>query len=255
MIALSLRLRFRAGIAECFLPHLRDVLFPQVHDLAAGAGVVLLLERAFVKIVDQRRAVMFLNDVDDPPIQAVLEREVDAFLHMRDDDERAHRRREIVMRVALEVHVLGVVIRLHQFADVVKIGADAAKRGVGADRFRGGFGEIRDDQAVMIGARRLDRHAPQERMIEIGRFEPRDVGRDLKQVFEDRQDAAHDRGGQDAVADGEGALNSDHFPVVRARRKEIDRTDDAEGERQEPDGHANAEARPESDGSAGELAG
>ena len=174
----------------------------------------------------------------------VLQREIDAFLHVRNDDQRAHGRREIVVRIALEVHVLGEVFRLHQFADVVEIGANAAKRRVGADRFRGGFREVRDDQTVMIGARRLDRHAAQQRMIEIGRFQPGDIGRDLKEMFEDRQDAAHDRGRDDAVADGERALNADHLPVVRARRKEIDRPDEAEGERQEPDGDANAETGP-----------
>ena len=65
---------------------------------------------------------MLLDDVDDALIEFVLEREIDAFLDVRDDDERAHGRREIVVRVALEVHVLGEVFRLHQFADVVKIG-------------------------------------------------------------------------------------------------------------------------------------
>ena len=95
------------------------------------------------------------------------------------------------------------------------------------------FGQVRDDQAVMIGARRLDRHPAQQRMIQIGRFEPGDIGRDLEKLFEDRQDAADDRGGQDAVADGERALHSDHLPVVRGGIEEIDRADEAEGERRE----------------------
>ncbi len=217
MIALSLRLRFRPAVAECFLAHLGNVFLAHVHDLAAGARVLLLLERALVEVINERGAVVLLDDVDDLPIETVLEREVHAFLHVRDDDQRAHRRREIVVRVALEVHVLGEIIRLHQFADVVEIGADAAKRGVRADRFGGGFREIRDDQAVVISAGRLDRHPAQQRMIEVGSFQPRNVGRDLEEMLEDRQDAADDGGGHDAVADRERALHADHLPIVRAR--------------------------------------
>ncbi len=105
---------------------------------------------------------MLLDDVDDLLIEIVLQREIHAFFHVRDDDERAHGRREIVVRVALEVHVLGEVFRLHQFADIVKIGADAAERGIRADRFRGGLRQIRDHQTVMISARRFDRHPAQQ---------------------------------------------------------------------------------------------
>ena len=130
---------------------------------------------------------MLLNDVDHLLVEPVLEREIDAFLDVRDDDERAHRRGEIVVRVALEVHVLGEILRLHQFPDIVEIGADAAERGVRADRFGGGFGEVGDDKAVMIGAGRFDRHPAQERVIQIRRFQPGNVGRDLEELLEDRQ--------------------------------------------------------------------
>ena len=213
------RLRFRAAVAKTLLPHLRNVVLAHLHDLAAGARILVLLQGALVKIIDERSAVMLLDDVDDLLIEPVFEREVNAFLHVRDDDERAHRRREIVVRIALEVHVLGEIFRLHQFADIVEIGADAAERGVRADRFGGGFGEVRDDQTVMIGAGRFDRHPAQERMIQIGRFQPGNIGRDLEELFEDRQRAADDSGGHDAVADSERALDSDHRPIVRRRIK------------------------------------
>ena len=102
---------------------------------------------------------MFLDNIDDALVQFVLEREIDAFLHVRDDDQRAHRRREIIVRIAFEAHVLGEIFRFHQFADVVKIGADAAKRRVCANGFCCGFREVGHDQAVMISARRFYRHA------------------------------------------------------------------------------------------------
>ena len=102
---------------------------------------------------------MLLNDIDNVLVELMLERKIDTFLHVRHDDERAHRRGEIVVRVALEAHVFGEVFRLHQFADIMKIGADTAERRVCAGRFGRGLGEIRDDKAMMIGARRFDGHA------------------------------------------------------------------------------------------------
>ena len=189
---------------------------------------------------------MFLNDIDDALVEFVFEREIDPFLHMRDNDQRAHRRGQILVRVALEVHVFGEIIGLHQFPDIVEIRADAAESGVRADRFRGGFGQVRDHQAVMIGARRFDGHAAQERMVQIRRFQPRNVGRDLEQRFEHRNHAADDHGGDNPVADGKGALQSDHRPIVCRGRKEIDRADETEGEGQNPDGQPRHQARRES---------
>ena len=113
----------------------------------------------------------------------MLEREIHAFLDMCDDDQRAHRRGEIIVRVAFEAHVLGEVFRFHQLADVVKISADAAKRRVCADRFCRGFSKICHDQAMMIRARRFDGHAAQQWMVEVGRFQPRDVRCDSKQIL------------------------------------------------------------------------
>ena len=95
----------------------------------------------------------------------MLEREVHAFLDVRDNDQRAHRRGEIIVRIAFEAHVLGEVFRFYQLTDVMEIRADTAERRVRADRFRGGFSEIGHDEAMMIGARRFDGHAAQQRMI------------------------------------------------------------------------------------------
>ena len=97
----------------------------------------------------------------------MLQREIHAFFHMRNDDQCAHRWRQIIMRISLEAHILGEVFRLHQFADVMKIRADAAERRIRADGFRRGFGEVGHDKAVMIRARRFDCHSTQQRVIEI----------------------------------------------------------------------------------------
>ncbi len=116
-----LRLRFRPAVTKTLLTHIGNVLLADVHDFSASPRVFLLLDGPLIKIINERRAVMFLNDVDDPLIEPVFQREINAFLDVRDDNKRAHRRREIIVRISLEVHVLGEIFRLHQFADVVKI--------------------------------------------------------------------------------------------------------------------------------------
>ena len=40
-------------------------MLAQVHDFASGTGILMLLERTFVEIVNQRSPVVLLDDVDD----------------------------------------------------------------------------------------------------------------------------------------------------------------------------------------------
>ena len=95
--------------------------------LPPSRGITLLLKSALIKVGNQRRAVMLLDDVHDLGIELVLEREVHALLHVSDDDQRAHRRSQFIMRVVTRAHVFGEVFRLHELADVMKIGADATQ--------------------------------------------------------------------------------------------------------------------------------
>ena len=97
----------------------------------------------------------------------MLEREIHTLFHVRDDDQCAHRGRQIVMRISLEAHILREVFRFHQFADVVKIRADAAEGRIRADGFRRGFGEIGHHKAMVIRARRFYCHSAQQWMIKI----------------------------------------------------------------------------------------
>ena len=69
-------------------------------------------------------------------------------------------------------------------------------------------------------------------MIQIGRFQPGNVGCDLKQIFEHRQRAASDRCRDDAIADGQSALQADHAPIVGHWVKPIDRPDQPKRQRQ-----------------------
>ncbi len=101
---------------------------------------------------------MLLDDVYDALIELVFQGEIDAFFDVRYDDQDAHRRREIIVRVAFEAHVLGEIFRLHQLADVMKVRANAAERCVCTDGFGRCFGKIGYHQTMMVGARRLDCH-------------------------------------------------------------------------------------------------
>ena len=93
---------------------------------------------------------------------------------------------------------------------------------------------------MVIGTRRFDGHAAQQRVIQIGRLQPRDISCDLESVLEHRQDAANDGGGHNPVANGEGALQPDHWPIICARGQRVYRANISEGERQNPNGDADA---------------
>ena len=79
-------------------------------------------------------------------------------------------------------------------------------------------------------------------MIQVGRFEPGNVGRDLEKMFENGQRAADEHRGHNAVADRERALDSDHRPVGRPGIEEIDWTDQPKGQRKQPDREADAKS-------------
>src|SRR6202011_2952252 len=74
------------------------------------------------------------------------------------------------------------------------------------------------------------------------RFQPGNIGRDLKQMLEHRQRAADDRGGHNSISNRERALDADHSPIVAGRWKQSDRSDGTERERQQPNGQTDANA-------------
>ena len=78
-------LRLRSAITKTLLVHFWYIILAQFHDFAARARVFVLLERAVVEIAHERCAMMLLNDIDNALIQPVLEREIHAFFHVRDD--------------------------------------------------------------------------------------------------------------------------------------------------------------------------
>ena len=239
------RLRARAGVAKALLAHLGQVFLAHVHDLSAGARILLLLQRAFVKIVNLRRAVVLLDDVDDLQIQPVLEREIHALFDMRDDDQRAHGRREFVVRVAVAPHVFGEIVGLHELADVVEIRAHPAHCGVGPDGLGRGLGEIRHHQAVVIRPRRLDGQALEQRVVQVAQLQPGDVRGDAEDALKNRQDQRGQQRRDHAAADGDRALPPDLPPVRPDRQLPKDRPHHPEHDRQQPGREPDENTRPE----------
>src|SRR5262249_53891300 len=88
----------------------------------------------------------------------------------------------------------------------------------------------------------FDSHPAQQRMIEIGSFQPRNVGGDSKQILKHRQRTAYYGPCDDSIADGERALHSEHAPVISRRIKPVNWPNRTERERQKPDCQANTKS-------------
>ncbi len=125
-----LGLRLGPGIAErAFLDH-------------RGVGVAVVPPVGLViEVLDQRRAVVLLDQVDDPLGQVVLSAQVDAVLDVADDDQRAHRRGQVGVPVGCTRLVLDEIVGLEHLADVVEVGPDAHQQGMGPDPLGGPLGD------------------------------------------------------------------------------------------------------------------
>ena len=95
--------------------------------------------RIFLAGFSQGGAVVLLNDIDDAAVELVFDGEIDAVFDVGDEDEGAHPRGEVIVRIVGGVHVLDEVLGLGELADVMEVGADAGHGGAGADGLRGGF--------------------------------------------------------------------------------------------------------------------
>ena len=91
---------------------------------------------------------------------------------MGNDNESTHRRSEVVVGVRSVRDVFGEVVGLYDLADVMEIRRDAADCGIGSDDFCGGLREVRNSEAMMVGARRLEAQALEERVIQVAHLKP-----------------------------------------------------------------------------------
>ena len=85
----------------------------------------------------------------------------------------------------------------------------------------------------MIGPRRLDGEPSQQRVIQVGRLQPGDIGRDAEDRFQHRQRAAQEHRRHDAAADGRQALPAQRGPVDEREGIPL-HIDEPEGKRQQP---------------------
>ena len=90
------------------------------------AGDFLQAHRLAVEILDERRAVVLGDEVDDRRGQTVFPGERDAILHMPNDDKRAQGGLEDIVAVLARL-VLDEILRLEHLADVVKVGSHPNK--------------------------------------------------------------------------------------------------------------------------------
>src|SRR5436305_14814880 len=60
-------------------------------------------------------------------------------------------------------------------------------------------------------------------------------------MFQHRENSADDRRGYYSVQKREGALNTDHSPVIGRRREEVERADETKGQGEQPDSDAHTE--------------
>jgi len=80
------------------------------------------------------------------------------------------------------------------------VGAHSRQQGVGRDRFCTGLNKAPNNDAMMVGSRRLKDKVLDEGVVHIGQFEKLDIGRVVKETFEDGSDSENQYGGKDAPA-------------------------------------------------------
>ena len=176
-------MRLRAGVAEGGFLDVGPLVGP-------GFGET---RRLVEEVLDERGAVVLLDEVDERLGEVVFFRQVDAVLDVADDDEGAHGRGEmLVAAFAAGGDVLDEVLGLEHLADIVEVGSHADEKAVGADRFGGGFGDAGDGDRVVVGAGSAADEFLQERVRGIAELEEADVGHDAEQLFDERQAAGHE---------------------------------------------------------------
>ena len=186
---------------------------------------------------------MLADDVGDLAVEFVFQRQIDALFHMGDDDERAHRRRQVVVGVVARMHVFREIFGLHEFADIVEVGADPAEGGVRPDGLRSRFRQVRHGEAVVVGAGGLHAQALEKRMVQVTHLQPGNIGGDFKQRLQHRQNPAHDDCGPDPCRNGREALEADHPPVGLRRSLPDDRADLPECRGEDPRGDSDIHSR------------
>lgn len=234
--------RTRAGVAEKTFIHIRNIVRTEIHDFAAQLGILLLVASALIKVFDAGGAVVFANDIEDDRIEAIFDREIDALFDMRNDDEGTHRGREGIVGILALVDIFREVVRFNEFADVVKVSGDTADGRVGTDFFGRGFREVGDGKAMVIGSRGFHAQAFEQGVVEVCHFQPRNIGGQTEDAFENGEESAHEHGGEDTRAKSGERLEGDELPVGLRRGRPRDGTDLTEDASDEEGGGTDIDA-------------
>lgn len=170
-----------------------------------------LVDGELIKIANQARAVVLTDDVNDGAREIVLACEVHAVRDVLFDDASGFGGIAGVVGVNAVALVFGEVGGLGGFSDVVEQGADAGEEGIGADGVAGVFGELGDDEGVVIRAGRIELHAAEERVIVVGELEECNVRGAFEEGFENGEEADDGDAGEEAGGTGGSHLTGEGF--------------------------------------------
>jgi hypothetical protein len=147
---------------------------------------VPLFQGSMIEKPDQRISVMLFDHVHDLAIHLVLDCHVNAVFDVRHDDESAHVRRKVVMRIMSFTDVFDEIGGFFHLPDIVKISTNPTHDGAGTDRLGRRLRERRNDETVMVGSRCLDRHLFEQGMVQVRQLDPRDIRGDAESRFHER---------------------------------------------------------------------
>ena len=143
--------------------------------------------------------MVLADHVDNRARKVVALRKLHAVRHVPLDDLRRDGRVLLAVGVARVAQVLREIGRVGGLSDVVEQRAGPRQERVGAYRVARVLRKLGDNEGVVVGARRLQLHPAQERVVEVGELEQRDVRRPLEESLQhgkeaDDRDARQDAG-------------------------------------------------------------
>ena len=165
-----LGVRFGAGITELRVRQVR---------------VARLLHGLPVEVLDPGGAMVHGDEIQHFLGQPVLAADLQSFFHMAGDDQRAHARLEVLVRIHARPLVFHEVLGLDHLADVVIEGPDAHQQRMGSDGRRGRFGQIGHLERVVEGARRPQAQLLEQRPVGVRQLQQRQIGGDVEGPLED----------------------------------------------------------------------
>src|SRR4030042_342170 len=121
--------------------------------------------------------------MNDPFSKTVFAWQLHPIFHMGGEDEAGHRGREMVMFVFHAPYILNEVKGLFQLPDVVVISADSGQQRIGGNRFGPCLHQASDNDAMVVGARRLEDEVLEKGMLQISQLKQFNIGSIAEKAF------------------------------------------------------------------------